>query len=75
MTFIAELFDDAGGYEHPGSISIEGGPGCSSTVTVFHAPNPEECLVKAFALLEKRLEPELVSSKRPAKKSRRGKRR
>lgn len=74
FTLIAELFDEAGGYEHPGSISIEGGPGCSSSVTVFHAPNPEETLTAALTLLEKRLEPELVSSRRPTKQSRKGKR-
>jgi hypothetical protein len=55
FNLVAELFDDAGGEEYPGSIIVEGGPGYTSALTVFHAEDPARVFERALSGLQQRL--------------------
>ncbi len=52
---IDDLLFEAGGYEYPGSIGDEGGPGSSSSITLFYADNPESVFNNAIKSLSLRL--------------------
>lgn len=49
---IVNLFNDAGGEEYPGPVDDEGGPGCSSAITLFYAKHPMEVFNVAITALD-----------------------
>jgi hypothetical protein len=53
---IIEVLADAGGVRYSGSIHDPGPPGFSSTLTVFHAKNPQSVFDIALANLQLRLQ-------------------
>jgi hypothetical protein len=52
---VIDLLDRAGGEEYPGSIEDDGGPGCSSALTLFYAENPVAVTDAAILELKTRL--------------------
>lgn len=51
MVFAA--LEEAGGFEHPGSLVSSSGAYCESSVKLMHAEKPEEVCVKALSLIER----------------------
>jgi hypothetical protein len=62
---IIQLFEDAGGESHPGSLVNGEGPGMTSTVYQYYAEFPQKVFEKALSILKKRLKKTLPKGPLP----------